>query len=354
MHDSRRTKRNETRVARPRPGEWLLTTREGAEQDLVDEFRLSGDKDPPRLVAPALVVAKRVPKKEGRVDLTFARHGFTVRAVLEPTSVEEATIGVVDALSPELGGQQDYVLSAWVPDSKEGNPLAQRAAAVADAVERELGARGAHRVPSRSVGAASIPLADVCVFGPTSIAVGLTPSHDAMSLAPGGRMRVRVPGDRPSRAARKLAEAFLWLGMSPEPGELCVDLGAAPGGWSFVLLDRRARVVAVDPARLEPELMKRKGLRHVKGSAFDFEPDEPVDWLLCDMAWRPLEVAQMLARWARRRDATLLVANFKLPMKRKAEMVSKIRATLESGGWRSVRAKQLYHDRDEVTVTARV
>ena len=104
--------------------------------------------------------------------------------------------------------------------------------------------------------------------------------------------------------------------------------------------------------RLEPELMKRRGLRHVKASAFDFHPDEPVDWLFCDMAWRPLEVAQMLARWGRRRDATLLVANFKLPMKRKAEMVGRIRKALEDGGWRAIRTKQLYHDRDEITLTA--
>ena len=59
-------------------------------------------------------------------------------------------------------------------------------------------------------------------------------------------------------------------------------------------------------------------------------PDEPVDWLFCDMVWRPLEVAQMLGRWARQHQATLLVANFKLPMKRKAEMVSEIRKTLEN------------------------
>jgi 23S rRNA (cytidine2498-2'-O)-methyltransferase len=337
----------------PRVGEWLFTTREGAEQDLVDEFRLLGDKDLPRVVVPALLAARRAPKKDGRIDLTFARHGFAVRTVAAPATLDEAKAKVIEVLTPELG-PNGYVLSAWVPDSKVGNPLAPRAAALAEAVEAQLAARGARRVPSRSVGAEPIPLLDVCVFDTTSIAVGITPTNDAMSLAPGGRMRVRVPGDRPSRAARKLAEAFLWLGLGPEPGELCVDLGAAPGGWSFVLLDRRARVVAVDPARLEPELMKRRGLKYVKGSAFDFEPEEPVDWLLCDMAWRPLEVAQMLARWARRRDATLLVANFKLPMKRKAEMVARIRQTLEGGGWRSVRAKQLYHDREEVTVTARV
>jgi 23S rRNA (cytidine2498-2'-O)-methyltransferase len=342
------------KAAPPRPGEWLFTTREGAEKDLVDEFRLLGEKDLPRIVTPALVVAKRAPSKEGRVDLAFARHGFRVRALTAARDPEGVAGEIVSGFANELGESKGYVLSVWVPDSRDGNPLAPRAAELAALVEARFEAQGAHRVANRSVGSETLPLIDVCVFGPSSIAVGITPSHDAISLAPGGRMRVHVPGDRPSRAARKLAEALLWLGMGPDPGELCVDLGAAPGGWSFVLLERRARVIAVDPARLDPELMKRRGLRYVGKSAFDFEPDEPADWLFCDMAWRPLEVAQMLARWARRRDATLLVANFKLPMKRKAEMVSKIRRTLESGGWRSVRAKQLYHDREEVTVTARV
>lgn len=337
-----------------RPGEWLFTTREGAEQDLVDEFRLLGDKEPPRVVAPALVAGKRAPRRDGRIELAFARHGFRILAVLAPSSVEEAARGIVDAVASDLPSGASYALSVWVPDSAQGNTLSPRAAALAESVEAKLGERGARRIPNRAIGAESVPIVDVCWFREHAVAVGLTPSHDAISLAPGGRMRVRVPGDRPSRAARKLAEAFVWLGISPEPGERCVDLGAAPGGWSYVLLDKRARVVAVDPARLSPDLMNRRGLTYVKRSAFDFEPDEPVDWLFCDMAWRPLEVAAMLARWARRRDTTLLVANFKLPMKKKAETVARIRQILESGGFRSVRARQLYHDRDEVTVTARV
>lgn len=341
------------RGAPPRAGEWLLTTREGSERDLVDELRLFGAPEA-RIVAPALVVAKRVPRTDGRVELTFARHGFGVRGIAHSTSVEAAAADVLGFLSPEVLSPGTYVLSVWVPDSMAGNPLAPRAAAMADLIEAGLAKRNSQRIAARALGAEAVPIVDVCLFEPSSVAVGVTPSHEAISLAPGGRMRVRVPGERPSRAARKLAEAFLWLGLGPEAGELCVDLGAAPGGWSYVLLERRARVIAVDPARLDPDLMKRRGLRHVKASAFDFEPEEPADWLFCDMAWRPLEVAQMLARWARRRDATLLVANFKLPMKQKAEMVARIRRTLEGGGWRAVRAKQLYHDRDEVTVTARV
>jgi 23S rRNA (cytidine2498-2'-O)-methyltransferase len=120
-----------------------------------------------------------------------------------------------------------------------------------------------------------------------------------------------------------------------------------------VLLERRARVIAIDPGKLDPDLMSRKGLTYIGGNAFDFVPDEPVDWLFCDMVFRPVEVARLLARWAREHLATMLVANFKLPMKRKAETVLEIRAMLESGGWKGIRSRQLYHDRDEITVTAR-
>lgn len=93
-------------------------------------------------------------------------------------------------------------------------------------------------------------------------------------------------------------------------------------------------------------------VRHIQGSAFDYQPEEPVDWLLCDMAWRPLEVAQLLAKWARRGWAWQLVANIKLPMKDKNPMLFRVRHTLEGGGWRGLKIRQLYHDRDEVTLTA--
>jgi 23S rRNA (cytidine2498-2'-O)-methyltransferase len=48
----------------------------------------------------------------------------------------------------------------------------------------------------------------------------------------------------------------------------------------------------------------------------------------------------------------MLVANIKLPMKHKAEFVQRILEILRDGGWHRVHARQLYHDREEVTVCA--
>lgn len=159
-----------------------------------------------------------------------------------------------------------------------------------------------------------------------------------------------APRSAPSRAAAKLLEAFDWIGRGPEPSDVCVDLGAAPGGWSQVLLERRCKVIAIDPARLAPAVAQHRNLTHVKASAFEYEPDETADWVFCDMAWRPLEVAALLARWGRRRHARFLVANIKLPMKKKVEYIARVKDILETGNWRDLRVRQLYHDRDEVTL----
>jgi 23S rRNA (cytidine2498-2'-O)-methyltransferase len=151
----------------------------------------------------------------------------------------------------------------------------------------------------------------------------------------------------------KLDEALDWLGVSPGKGDLCVDLGSAPGGWTRRLAERGAKVWSVDPGSLAPDVLKMARVKHFHESAFDYTPEQPVDWLFCDMAWRPLEVAQLLGKWARKNLAVQLVANIKLPMKDKLPTLFRVKHALEEGGWKHLRMRQLYHDRDEVTVTAR-
>jgi 23S rRNA (cytidine2498-2'-O)-methyltransferase len=328
----------------PRPGEWLFTTRPGAERDLLEELAFADDKSAPRPVADSLVAAAR---RKG--EPAFARQGFPVQFMVEPAGLGAAVFAALAA----TGKPQPWALDVWVPDSDEGNLLASRAQALAEAaVVRDPWA--AARVPDARAALADNGLyAQACLLPPGDrLAVGVVPARDASSLASGGRMRMHVPEAAPSRAAMKLAEAFQWLDRAPDPGDLCVDLGAAPGGWSWVLLERRARVIAVDPAFMARSLQKKRGLTHVRADAFTYEPDEPVDWLFSDMAWRPLESAALLAKWARRGWARLVIANIKLPMRKKAEMVVRVREILEDGGWRNLRVRQLYHDREEVTIAA--
>jgi 23S rRNA (cytidine2498-2'-O)-methyltransferase len=291
-------------------------------------------------------------ESEGRQGLApaFARLGLRVVASFpqEPPETLAATVAqAVTALPPPA----PLVLQAFTPDTPQGNALAAQAESLREAVHGLLPASRLLEDADRAREAGAL-LVSLCM-APGVTVLGVIQAREALSLAPGGRRRMRRAGESPSRAAMKLEEALDGMPFEPGRGDVCVDLGAAPGGWTQRLVSRGAKVIAVDPARLMPELASNPRVRHVQESAFAFAPEEPVDWLFCDMAWRPLEVAQLLAKWGRRGWASHLVANIKLPMKDKNPILLRVRHTLtEDGGWKGLTVRQLYHDRDEVTVTA--
>lgn len=320
---------------------FLWTCRAGFEAHLFEELAWAGVK--PRMIGPALIEADG----HRSVSPAFGRAGFTVfwtGAQLQPDTLARSFIHTAHG--------KPLCVQGWAVDDDVSLRRAQDAEAMAAAVEAALPepSRGQSAQRARERGGI---LGQVVAAGESLWIAGVVSAQDAVSLAPGGRQRMRRGVDSPSRASMKLDEALLTAGHEPGRGEDCVDLGAAPGGWTQSLIARGARVLAVDPANLKPELERHPRVKHFKQSAFAFEPAEPVDWLFCDMAWRPLEVAQLLAKWARRGWAMHLVANIKLPMKDKNPILFRVRQTLAAGGWAHLAIRQLYHDRDEVTVTAR-
>ena len=321
----------------PTLGHWLWTCREGFEDCLFEE--LAWNKAVAKPLGACLVESAELPKQPS----AFARMGFRVSDICE--NAEQLV---------ERIGTAPLHLQVWVPDSEKLNRFQSVATDLQQKCQTLLADRGVQLfdTPWKAF-EHNGRLVQVCVLGSSQLVLGEVPARDAVSLAPGGRARMKRQADAPSRASMKLDEALEWYGVSPGRGEVCADLGSAPGGWTRRLVERGARVVSVDPGKLAEDLAKSSKVKHYFQSAFQFEPEEPVDWLFCDMAWRPLEVAQLLSKWGRKKWATHLVANIKLPMKDKLPMVWAARHTLENGGWKHVRIRQLYHDRDEVTVSAR-
>lgn len=333
-------------------GEWLWACRVGSEADLCDELQSYGIAG--RVVQPGLCASParpRTPQKED-AELTFARQGLPVQAVSPADAAAVAAI-ITELFADPRQAQKGsgLALHVFAPDSDAGNLLAAEVLALQGRLTTALSAAGIPLVADgRTAHAEGGRLAQVCLLTAAEVAIGILPARAAPSLFPGGRQRFKKPKDAPARSALKLTEALAWVGHGPQAGEVCVDLGAAPGGWCQVLLDRRCHVVAIDPGRLAPHLAGR--VEHLRVNAFGFEPEIPADWVLCDMAYRPLEVAALLAKWGRRRWAQFLLANIKLPMNRRVDMLARVREILTTGGWTGLRMRQLYHDRHEVTLTA--
>ena len=103
----------------------------------------------------------------------------------------------------------------------------------------------------------------------------------------------------PNRAYLKLWEALTRLGRRPLAGERCLDLGAAPGGWSWALAKLGCRVVAVDKAPLDPRVAALPGVEARRASAFALEPDSvgPVSWWVSDVVCYPRRLLALVERW---------------------------------------------------------
>ncbi len=147
-----------------------------------------------------------------------------------------------------------------------------------------------------------------------SIAPAPEPHALRRLLVPFPKGEIPVASDKaaPSRAFAKLVEAELRFGRRIAPGETCVDLGASPGGWTYVARQRGARVLAVDRSPLRDDLMADPGVTFVRGDAFSYEPAQPVDWLVCDVIAAPERSVELVLRWARQRWARNLVVTIKL------------------------------------------
>ncbi|MEX1164926.1 MAG: SAM-dependent methyltransferase [Nitriliruptor sp.] len=103
----------------------------------------------------------------------------------------------------------------------------------------------------------------------------------------------------PSRAYLKLWETFARLRRQPGPGERCLDLGAAPGGWSWLLARNGAHVTAVDRAPLADQVDRLANVTFQRGSAFSLDPADvdPVDWWCSDIIAYPERLLDLVTRW---------------------------------------------------------
>lgn len=200
------------------------------------------------------------------------------------------------------------------------------------------------------------------LFFPDSLHVysGISPAENSAADAM-GIPRLKMPGSAPSRSTLKLEEAIHWFLPADQQqtlfdsGMTAVDLGAAPGGWTWQLVQRGCHVTAIDNGPMQQGLMKSGMVEHLKTDAFTYLPDKQVDWLVCDMAERPMHVSRLIARWFSRKKCKRAIFNLKLPMKKRLSNVHDCLSLLQQKLSEAelnykIQAKQLYHDREEITV----
>lgn len=152
----------------------------------------------------------------------------------------------------------------------------------------------------------------------------------------------------PSRAYKKLLEALGQLQQQISAGERCVDLGAAPGSWSYCAVERGAQVTAVDRSELRVDLMDHPRLRFIRGDAFRYRPDGVVDWLLCDVIAEPERSIELLRNWISEGLCRRYVVTIKFKGRDNYGALRELKQLLGRHSERYL-LRQLFHNRNEVT-----
>lgn len=296
-------------------------------------------------------------------ELIFARQWFVAEAELEELSETDRLGPIIDIFSslPAMS-----VLMLEHADTNAGKQLSKFCRKFSNPARQALRKKGLLAVKDQ-VGR-NAQIGDVrghlCFLTGTHVIVGQSTEGNASPWEM-GVPRLKFPAAAPSRSTLKLEEAWLQLMTAEERmsflkiGHTAVDLGAAPGGWTWQLVNKGMKVWSIDNGPMNQELMDTGKVTHLQDDAFVFKPTRTVDWMVCDVVDQPAKVADRMLRWLLERWCRYTVFNLKLPMKQRwaevQRIFERIDATFaENSVSYELRAKHLYHDREEITVFIRL
>ncbi len=174
----------------------------------------------------------------------------------------------------------------------------------------------------------------------------LIASPHASSPFPNGEANfVEDKAGPPSRAYLKLWEALALAGKWPTPGQRCLDLGAAPGGWTWALAQLGAQVTSVDKAPLAPEVAALPNVIHRQESAFGIDPkaEAHFDWIVSDIVCYPERLVRLVQSWLEAQPQASFIVTVKF---QGATDMAAIRPLAAIPG---ARLRHLYHNKHELT-----
>lgn len=145
---------------------------------------------------------------------------------------------------------------------------------------------------------------------------------DLLDLGPTGRWAVRVqtpapwwndplqlshlelPSDAPSRAWLKIEEVIRLFDLPIGAGSRVLEVGAAPGGAVWALLNRGAHVIGVDPGAIDQLCTRHPNFKHLRRPFQELLPEDyaGVDWWLSDLNLAPGSVLSHVGRLLRSAD----------------------------------------------------
>lgn len=352
----------------------IMICREGYEDILRDEMIAKGAIPAPTELHPptftpgiGLLVAVAPAEAAGADQLVepfiFEQQRLEAALWFEDQPLKAMARAIVVRLLPAISSRtQSWTMHAFASNPNAAQPLTQRAERVRQAVldfcaDRFTVVFRRYREPETFASSETHLVLQICAT-PGGLWGAVMPPHRLSDARPGGVHRMRFDNNAPSRSYLKIEEVFERMGEEPAPGQRVVDLGAAPGGWSYAFLKRGCRVLAVDngPMKLNDLGTAGGNLTHLRENGISFTPPpawRPLDWMVSDMLIPPGQTLGMFRQWMEHGWMRRFVFNIKLPQQQPYPVLKPIETYLRNQAGIKFQIRQLYHDRREVTVFGR-
>ncbi|WP_239614385.1 SAM-dependent methyltransferase [Cohnella mopanensis] len=280
-----------------------------------------------------------------RKEPIFLRHFFPIDAEVDVSGNIEDTAEALKAYARTLGERVKGKKVAIQVRKEQNSPFPYSSAEGRDIIVPDILELGGEAVAREADWILSVYATKKKLY------MGFSLPRDNLSDWPGGAVRFRKDESLISRAAFKLLEAEREFDLPLNRFSNALDLGAAPGGWTSVLLDRGLRVTAVDPAEMDPSLELHPNLRHIRRNAADvsFAPGS-FDLLVCDMSWDPYHTCRIVSELAQTMSAGASgIITLKLMYRKPLQSIQELMEDY-SHEFDIRKVKQLFHNREEVTM----
>lgn len=197
---------------------------------------------------------------------------------------------------------------------------------------------------------------DCVIVEPESWWIGWHNVHSSAGRLIGGMPQLERPDPFISRAYYKLEEGLKWSGLSIQTGDLCVEIGSAPGGAAQALLNRGAKVIGIDPAEMHPHVAENPHFKHLKmrGSEVAKRDLAGAKWLFADSNVAPTHTLDSVEGIATNRRIELkgLLLTLKFTDWRLLDELPNYVQRVKSWGFHSVQLRHLTYNRQELCLFA--
>ena len=183
--------------------------------------------------------------------------------------------------------------------------------------------------------------------------IGISPAPYHLSIWAGGMRHFSKDNQTISRASFKLIEMIELFDLKIKKGDSAIDLGAAPGGWSKVLLDMGLHVTAVDPALMDKRIKEHSNFRHYQETTQKFlerGSRKKYQVIVNDMKMNVNDSLDLTTQFIPYLDLDgLVIMTLKLPQSFDYRYIKGLLAKLNRH-YKLMYARQLFHNRSEFTV----